>query len=139
MLAGYVIGIITIPKYVSQAKVLIISSIMGLTFTVIALLTKGYVSVAFIALLGLANSLVWPSIWPLAINGLGRFTKIGSSLLIVAIGGGAILPLLYGWLADMKMFSTHLAYFILIPCYFCIWFYAKAGHKIGLQTKNSDK
>ena len=134
MLAGYVIGIIVIPKYISQVKVLKISSIMGLIFVCIAIFTKGYISVACIALLGFANSLVWPSIWPLAINGLGRFTKIGSSLLIVAVGGGAILPLVYGWLADI--YSPHYAYWIVVPCYLCIWYYAKAGHKIGLPTKN---
>lgn len=131
MLAGYAIGIIVIPKYISQVKVLKLSAIMGLIFVALALLTSGYVSVACIALLGLANSLVWPSIWPLAINGLGRFTKIGSSLLIVAIGGGALLPLLYGWLADV--FSPHHAYWIVVPCYLCIWYYAKAGHKVGLK------
>ena len=135
MLAGYVIGIIVIPKYISQVQVLKLSSVMGLIFISLALLTKGYVSVAFIALLGLANSLVWPSIWPLAINGLGRFTKIGSSFLIVAVGGGALLPLLYGWLADK--FSPHQAYWVVVPCYLCIWYYAKAGHKSGLQLKYS--
>jgi MFS transporter, FHS family, L-fucose permease len=135
MLAGYVIGIIVIPKYISQVRVLSLSSVMGLIFISLALLTKGYVSVIFIALLGLANSLVWPSIWPLAINGLGRFTKIGSSFLIVAVGGGALLPLLYGWLADK--FSPHQAYWVVVPCYLCIWYYAKAGHKFGLQLKNS--
>ena len=131
MLAGYAIGIIVIPKYISQVKVLKLSAVMGLIFVSMALLTSGYVSVACIALLGFANSLVWPSIWPLAINGLGRFTKIGSSLLIVAIGGGALLPLLYGWLADV--FSPHHAYWIVVPCYLCIWYYAKAGHKVGLK------
>ncbi len=135
MLAGYVIGIIVIPKYISQVQVLKLSSVMGLIFIILALLTKGYVSVAFIALLGLANSLVWPSIWPLAINGLGQFTKIGSSFLIVAVGGGALLPLLYGWLADK--FSPHQAYWVVVPCYLCIWYYASAGHKFGLQLKNS--
>ena len=134
MLVGYVVGIILIPKYISQVKVLKLSAIMGLIFVSIALLTKGYVSVAFIALLGLANSLVWPSIWPLAINGLGRFTKTGSSLLIAAVGGGALLPLLYGWLADK--FSPQHAYWLVIPCYCCIWFYAKSGHEIGLSIKN---
>ena len=129
MLAGYVIGIIVIPKYISQVRVLKLSSLMGLIFISLALLTKGYISVAFIALLGLANSLVWPSIWPLAINGLGRFTKIGSSLLIVAVGGGALLPLLYGWLADKL--SPHHAYWVVVPCYLCIWYYAKAGHKLS--------
>jgi FHS family L-fucose permease-like MFS transporter len=128
-----VIGIIVIPKYISQSNVLKVSAVTGLVFVGMALLTRGYVSVAFIALLGLANSLVWPSIWPLAINGLGRFTKIGSSLLIVAIGGGALLPLLYGWLADL--FSPHYAYWVAVPCYLCIWYYAKAGHRAGLPSK----
>lgn len=136
MLAGYVAGIILIPKYISQVKVLKVSAIMGLVFVGLALLTTGYVSVAFIALLGLANSLVWPSIWPLAINGLGRFTKTGSSLLIAAIGGGALLPLLYGWLADK--FSPHHAYWITVPCYLCILYYSVAGHKMGL-TINKNK
>lgn len=135
MLVGYVIGIIVIPKYISQVRVLKISSLMGLVFVGIALLSKGYISVAFIALLGLANSLVWPSIWPLAINGLGRFTKIGSSFLIIAVGGGAIIPLLYGWLADKV--SPHYAYWVAVPCYLCILFYATAGHKLGLRLKNN--
>ncbi|MEO5889935.1 MAG: sugar MFS transporter [Ferruginibacter sp.] len=135
MLVGYVIGIIIIPKYISQVKVLKISALLGLVFLSFALLTKGYISVAFIALLGLANSLVWPSIWPLAINGLGRFTKTGSSLLIAAVGGGALLPLLYGWLAGH--YSPQHAYAMLIPCYACIFYYAVAGHKIGLPLNNS--
>ncbi len=136
MLAGYIIGIIIIPKYVSQVKVLKISPLIGLLFVFIALYTNGLVSVAFIALLGLANSLVWPAIWPLAIRGLGKFTKIGSSFLITAIGGGALLPLLYGWIADV--FTPHRAYWLVVPCYLCIWYYAKAGHKIGLELKDSE-
>ena len=135
MLIGYIIGIILIPKYASQKKLLKIFPLFGLLFVLIALSTKGFVSVAFIALLGLANSIVWPAIWPLAINGLGKFTKVGSSLLIIAIGGGALLPLLYGWLADV--FTLQHAYWIVVPCYICIWYYAKAGHKIGLELKDS--
>jgi FHS family L-fucose permease-like MFS transporter len=133
MLAGYVIGIICIPRFISQVRVLQLSSVLGLVFVGLALSTKGIVSVAFIALLGLANSLVWPSIWPLAIAGLGRFTKIGSSLLIMAVGGGAVLPLLYGWLADI--FTPQLAYWVVVPCYLCIWYYAKTGHKAGLAKQ----
>jgi fucose permease len=87
------------------------------------------VSVAFIALLGLANSMVWPSIWPLAIDGLGRFTAAGSSLLIVAIGGGALLPLAYGWLAQVS--TPQHAYWLVVPCYCCIAWYAAYGHKAG--------
>jgi len=100
---------------------------MGLAFGLAALFTQGGVSVAFVALLGLANSMVWPSIWPLAIQGLGRFTRIGSSLLILAIGGGALLPMLYGWMADH--FSPQQAYWIVVPCYCFIGYYAVYGHK----------
>jgi len=135
MLIGYIISITLIPKYVSQVKMLKTSPIVGLLFVLAALYTKGLVSVAFIALLGLSNSIVWPAIWPLAINKLGKFTKIGSSLLIIAIGGGAILPFLYGWLADIS--TPQHAYWIIVPCNLCIWYYAKAGHKIGLALKEN--
>lgn len=129
MLVGYVIGIICIPRYISQVSVLKLSSVTGLLFVSLSLATHGISSVAFIALLGLANSLMWPSIWPLAIDSLGRFTKTGSSLLIMAVSGGALIPLMYGWLADK--FSSQHAYWIVVPCYVCIWYYAKAGHKAG--------
>ena len=100
MLVGYIVGIITIPKYMSQATALRICSILGVVFTIAAVFTTGYTSVAFIAMLGLANSLMWPAIFPLAIDGLGKFTKIGSALLIMSIAGGAIMPLLYGKLSE---------------------------------------
>lgn len=137
MLIGYMVGIVCIPKYISQVKVLQVSAVMGLVFVLFALCTHGLVSVAFVALLGLANSLVWPSIWPLAIAGLGRFTKIGSSLLIMAIGGGALLPLLYGWLADV--FTPRHAYWEVVPCYLCILYYARAGHLLGRKKESSEK
>ena len=131
MVVGYIIGIICIPKYITQDKALKICAILGIVFSIAAVLTHGYTSVLFIALLGLANSLMWPAIWPLAIVGLGRFTKIGSSLLIMGIAGGALLPLLYGRLADI--IDPRQAYWIMVPCYLFIWYYAVGGHKIGRQ------
>lgn len=133
MLVGYVVGITTIPKYLSQQKALMICSISGLIFSLFAIFTKGYVSVTFITLLGLSNSLIWPSIWPLALEGLGRFTKIASSYLVMAIGGGALLPLLYGVLADNT--DERLAYWMLIPCYGFICYYAIAGHLVKYWQK----
>ena len=129
MLVGYIIGIFAIPKYISQSNALKICSILGVSFTVLAIVTEGYVSVGFIAALGLANSLMWPAIFPLAIDGLGKFTKIGSALLIMAIAGGAILPLIYGKLSDVR--NTQQAYSIMVPCYLFILFYAIKGHKAG--------
>jgi FHS family L-fucose permease-like MFS transporter len=129
MLLGYIIGIIAIPKYISQSKALRICAILGVVFTALALVTKGSVSVGFIAALGLANSLMWPAIFPLAIDGLGKFTKIGSALLVMAISGGAILPLIYGKL--LQDWGNQQAYAIMIPCYFFILYFASAGYKAG--------
>ena len=128
MLIGYIIGIICIPKFISQEKALKMSAITGIVFALIAIFTNGYTSIVFVSLMGLANSLMWPSIWPLALEGLGKFTKIGSSLLIMAIGGGAILPILYGKFAGK--INPQQAYWIVIPCYLAVLFYAVKGHKI---------
>jgi FHS family L-fucose permease-like MFS transporter len=129
MIVGYIVGITCIPKYISQHKALTISAVIGVIFSIGAILTHGYTSVLCIALLGLANSLMWPAIWPLALSGLGRFTKIGSSLLIMAIAGGALIPLLYGSLVDK--FGNQQAYWILLPCYLMIFYFATYGHLVG--------
>lgn len=128
MLVGYVIGILCIPRFIQQQQALKISALAGIIFAIMAITTHGMVAVTFIGLLGLANSLMWPSIWPLALKGLGRFTKIGSSLLIMAIGGGAIVPLVYGKLA--QSYTSHMAYWIVLPGYIAILYYAVRGHKV---------
>ena len=129
MLVGYIVGIMTIPKYITQAKALQICSILGVLFTIAAVLTTGFTSVTFIAMLGLANSLMWPAIFPLAIDGLGKFTKIGSALLIMSIAGGAIMPLLYGKLSES--WGTQHAYLLMVPCFLYTLFYAVKGHRMG--------
>ena len=132
MLAGYVVGIFTIPKIVSQQKALAISAILGILFTIGVFVSEGYVSITFIALLGLANALMWPAIFPLAINGLGKFTKIGSALLIMGIAGGAIIPLLYTGLRDKANFSNPLSFLIcMLPAYVYIFYYAVKGFRVG--------
>ena len=128
MLVGYIIGIFLIPRYVSQQRALQVSAILGVLFSIAALLTNGFTSVLFIALLGLANALVWPAVWPLAIKGLGKHIKTGSALLIMAISGGAILPLFWGKLSDI--YDSQIAYIILIPAYLFILFFATKGHKM---------
>jgi len=132
MLAGYVIGIFTIPKIVSQQKALAISAILGIVLTLGVFVTNGYTSIIFIALLGLANALMWPAIFPLAINGLGKFTKIGSALLIMGIAGGAVIPLLYTSLRDKLNFSNSLSFLIcMLPAYIYIFYFAVKGFRIG--------
>jgi FHS family L-fucose permease-like MFS transporter len=134
MLLGYVIGIFTIPKYISQQTSLKLAAILGLVFTLGAYFTEGYTSVTFIALLGLANAPMWPAIFPLAINKLGRFTKIGSALLVMGIAGGAILPQIYAQLKSQLHLANNLAFLIcMLPCYAYILYYAMAGYKAGLK------
>lgn len=128
MLAGYLIGIVLIPRFISQHKALQASAILGIVFSTAALFTEGFTSVLFIALLGLANALVWPAVWPLAIKGLGKHIKTGSAMLIMAISGGAILPLAWGKMSDL--YDSQTAYFVLIPAYLVILFYSTYGHKL---------
>jgi len=123
MLVGYVIAIFAIPKYISQEKMLVLCAILGMVFSVLILMSEGYVSVLGVALLGLANSVMWPAIFPLAIADLGKHTKTGSAMLIMAIVGGALLPLLYGYLADLQQIGFRYAYVILLPAYVFIALY----------------
>ena len=148
MVATYALGVFLIPKYISQALALKGSAVLGIVFSFCIIFTSGFTSVLFVAALGIANALVWPAIWPLALTGLGKFTKTASALLIMAISGGAILPPLYGALVDSKK-ETLLAdgvealpamaeaasfgYWILLPCYVIILYYAFYGHKVGLK------
>lgn len=127
MLIGYVLGILFIPKYIQQKTALQASALLGIVLSIAALISPGQSSVYFVAALGFANALVWPAIWPLAIHGLGKHIKTGSAILIMAISGGALLPLLWGKLSDM--YSSQMAYIILIPGYLVILYYALWGHK----------
>lgn len=137
MVIGYIAGILFIPKLITQQKALVYSAVLGVVLSVIALFTPKYVSIACIALLGLANSLMWPALWPLALSGLGRFTKIGSSLLVMGIAGAAVFPPIYGLLIDKTKAELGLeaasqsSYWILIPMYLFILYYATWGYKKG--------
>ncbi len=131
---GYLIGVAAVPKILSQKTALVICAVLGAVFTVGVLLTSGIVSIVFLVLCSFAHSLMWPGIWPLAINKLGRFTKLGSALLVMGIAGGAILPLIYSALSTSLEGNLQLAYVIMIPCYLYILYFAYAGHKKGLPA-----
>ena len=152
MVIGYLWGTFTIPRFISQQTALLISAVLGIlfTFTVMgssldstALYSSTFAHIApllpfelpeipngvfFVALLGFANAMCWPAIWPLALEGLGKFTSKGAALLIMGISGGAILPPLYGHFADTG--DGQAAYVIAIPAYLFILFYALKGHKM---------
>ena len=149
MVVTYALGVFLIPKHISQAFALKISAVLGIILSFCIVFTNGFTSVLLVASLGFANALVWPAIWPLALTGLGKFTKTASALLIMAISGGAILPLLYGKLVDVKkeqlietgldtiaatIDSATFGYWVLLPCYIIIFYYAFWGHKVGLKS-----
>lgn len=134
---GYILGIILIPKFISQLSTLRICTALGAIFTLLIIFTSGAVtflghsadiSIWFVVLLGFANSMVWAGIWPLALKDLGRFTKVGASLMIMGLCGNAIMPLVYGYFADT--YSLKNAYWVLFPCYLYLIFYANYGYKL---------
>lgn len=146
MVAGYIVGIVAIPRWLTQKQALLLSAVCGIVFSFGV--TQGSATgsglsqamlgafgvpavpdtVMLLAMLGFANALVWPAIWPLALEGLGRYTASGSALLIMGIAGGALLPMLYGHLSDVS--GSQAAYWLLLPCYALILFYAVKGHKM---------
>ncbi|HTX87916.1 MAG TPA: sugar MFS transporter [Bacteroidales bacterium] len=128
MVAGYSLGILLIPRVISQRIALLGSAILGILLSLGVLGFPGNASVMFVAILGVANAIVWPAIWPLAIHDLGKFIKTGSALLIMAIAGGALLPLAWGWWSDR--YSSQQAYWILLPCYGIIALYAAWGYRL---------
>ncbi|NVK11808.1 MAG: glucose/galactose MFS transporter, partial [Gammaproteobacteria bacterium] len=145
MLIGYALGIALIPRVINQETALKASAISGILFSFAVILSNpesttvssvlwGWMgapllpdTISFIALLGFANALVWPAVWPLALEGLGKFTAKGSALLIMGISGGALLPLVYGVLAESIDGQT--AYAVMLPLYAYIAYYAFKGHK----------
>jgi len=147
MVITYLIGMVCIPRFISQEKALTISALLGIFLSLLIMLypressyiwtyllfwtseTKIPDVVIFVAMLGFANALVWPTIWPMALNGLGKHVSTGSALLIMGISGGAILPFVYGIISDFSG-DVQMSYMIMIPCYLFILFYALKGHKM---------
>ena len=138
-ICAYIVGITATPRFMSLLTALRASTILGVILTLLIVFAKGQVtflghaadiSIWFVVMLGLANSLVWATVWPLALDGLGRFTKIGASLMIMGLSGNAIMPVLYGYFADI--YNARQAYWILMPCYLFLVFYAFYGY--GLKN-----
>ncbi len=136
-ICGKILGIFTIPKFISQLNALRVCAILGMLFTILIIFTQGEVnllghvtdvSIWFVVLLGFANSLIWSLTWPLALDGLGKFTKLGASVMVMGLSGNAVLPLIYGHFADL--YNVRIAYWVLFPCTIYIVFYAFYGYRI---------
>jgi len=131
MLLGYVVGFLTIPRFISQQRYLALSSVLGIVFTLGAFFTKGYLSVGFVAALGFANAMMWPAIFPLAIHGLGKLIERGSALLIMGIAGGALIPQLFAIMRETYDFQ--LVFMVLmVPCYLYLLYFGLRGYRVGL-------
>jgi glucose/galactose transporter len=154
MVLAYILGMLIIPRVIKQETALMLSAVLGLLLTFLIILTPkdsaviwsslifwqdvGYLPdvVLYVAMLGFANALVWPAIWPMALSGLGKHIETGSALLIMGISGGALIPLAYGALTEATANSQN-SYIVMLPCYLFILFYALKGHKIRHWTKQT--
>jgi FHS family L-fucose permease-like MFS transporter len=144
---GFLLGIVLIPKFINHLNILRICTTSALILTVVFFLVQGRqvtflnhtadISIWVLVLLGLSNSLMWSALWPLALNGLGRFTKMGGSILIMGLCGSALVPIAYGYFADH--YSPFTGYWVLIPCYVYLVFYAYRGYKIRSWTFFKDR
>lgn len=148
MVLGYTLGILTIPRFISQPKALMLSAILGIVLTLgilfgdnssyaianVLLVPLGGAmlpdTLLMIAFLGLANAIVWPAVWPLALSGMGKLTSTGSALLVMGIAGGAFGPLFWGLTSSVTSLGQQGGYMVMLPCYLFILFYAVKGHKI---------
>ncbi|AUL75365.1 MFS transporter [Pseudoalteromonas sp. 13-15] len=146
MVFGYILGILLIPKFITQQAALTLSAVLGIAITLCILLIDAQSFMIanalliplgganlpdvllLIAFLGLANAIVWPAVFPLALSGLGKLTSTGSALLVMGIAGGAFGPVLWGLLSGFTSLQT--GYSVLLPCYLFILFYAVKGHKM---------
>ena len=147
IMVGYLFGIICIPKYLSQQKALVVCTVTGLILSGLVLLTQNTwvhwfgmdarLSIWFLVLLGIPNSLIYAGIWPLAIKNLGKWTNLGSSILVMALSGSAFMTLAYGALADKVGLDK--AYWLLIPCFLYMIYYSLWGDKVGQDVNNENR
>ncbi len=137
LVAGYLFGVVAIPRFISQTRALISFAILGIISTLLLVYLPPKFAFYALLLASFSNSLMWPAIWPLAIKDLGKFTKAGASLLVMAIVGGAIIPLIFGYIVDaVKTTEEALVgdyqagYWVMVPCYLFILYFAGFGHKV---------
>ncbi len=150
MVLGYVLGIALIPRFISQQRALMVSAILGLLLSLGVILgdndsfaianSLSFIlggaqlpdTLILIAFLGLANAIVWPAVFPLALSGMGKLTSVGSALLVMGISGGAFGPLFWSLASGTSGQAIDLqgGYIVMLPCYLFILFYAVKGCKM---------
>jgi fucose permease len=141
LVAGYIFGVIAIPRFVSQTRALISFAVLGIISTLLLIYLPAKYAFFALLLASFSNSLMWPAIWPLAMKDLGKFTKVGSSLLVMAIVGGAVIPFIFGTIVDAVKTTVQpivgdyqTAYWVMVPCYLFILYFAISGHKVRTKS-----
>ena len=125
-MVGRFIGAAVMQK-LAAGKVLAFNAIAAVMLVAMTILSSGSVAMWAILLVGLCNSIMFPTIFSLAINGLGKDTSQGSGILCLAIVGGAILPLVQGVLADVVGLQN--SFMLPVICYLFIAYYGLVGSK----------
>jgi FHS family L-fucose permease-like MFS transporter len=125
-MVGRFVGSALLQK-LNPGKLLGVFAAIAFGLVVITILTKGQVAMWAILSVGLFNSIMFPTIFTLGVNGLGKLTSQGSSILIMAIIGGAIIPLMQGMLADT--YGIQKAFLLPASCYLYIMYYGFKGSK----------
>jgi len=128
LVVGYLMGIVLVPKVISQRTAGIVNLVLAIILVTVALFTNGLISIIAVILLSFTNAILWPAIWPLSIQGLGKYTKLGSAFLIMSIAGGGVLSIIYGYLSDL--YNPQSAYALLYVAYGFMLFFVAIGCKI---------
>ena len=131
MTMGYIVSFFLL-QWMPQNKAMILFILIALVSSILIVVFPPRIAIYFFAGLGFSHSVMWGAIWAVAINRLGKFTKSGASLLVVAIVGGAVIPLIFGFILDAlkpangmaSVENFQQAYCLLIPCYLYILYYA---------------
>ncbi len=128
LMVGRFLGAAVLQKVKAQS-LLAGMSVLAILLLIIGITTSGWMAAWAIILVGFCNAIMWSNIFTLAIDGLGILTSKGSGLLVMAIVGGAFVPLLHGFLADN--IGLQPSYAIAILCYAYILFYGLRGYGVG--------
>ena len=149
LIVGYFVGLLTVPKMISQRQALIAHLFIAMGLAAVAIWampivqlfkphlegielvsTAGQLSISCIVMLSFTHAIMWPAIWPLSIHNLGRHTEVASGLLVMACAGGGVMSLIYGKLCDIQTIGNRAAYGLLFVSYIYILFFATYGYKI---------
>lgn len=129
---GSLVGRLTgffVTRFVKQSNALRFAAAMASVLMLLAVVLHGHGSMWALVAVGLCNSVMWPCIFPMSIEGLGKYTNQASGLLVMMVVGGALVPPLQGWVADHH--GYRLSFFVVLACYLYILFFAINGHKPG--------